>query len=303
MDQVLTQIQNAGRIAVLHREEEVASHAVDSDVDLCVTVEPLSIISAVAPRLRSEGILPILIFHYDRGSYSFFFSNAEGTGGAQVDLLHDPRGLARYGVRTDVLLAKSCAGARWPRVDRLDEALYVLRKRQVKGDLPSVALARDEVMAFGFANAIRRIPQVFGGRAASGVTAALTRTDVRERRTTGLWRSRFMRPSRVLRRCGFWVHVTGDSAQTEARQLSRRMNRLISASTVTDPSLGFLMNNLWRPRLVVSAGGSRVWPRPDVLLGPDDSMPEPGGVTALLVASMHERVLSTFRLESRDTGS
>ena len=54
-----------------------------------------------------------------------------------------------------------------------------------------------------------------------------------------------MRPSRIVRRCGYWAHVTGESAHTDARLLTDHMARLISARFVSDPGLDYLVNNLW----------------------------------------------------------
>ena len=173
LDVVLGSLADYTDMAVLHRERDVANHLVSSDVDLCVSDAPLSIISAAAPTLESHGVLPIMVFHYDRGSYSFFFSNRLGTGAAQVDVLHDPRGAARYGIRTDALLARRVSGIRWPTIEPLDEALYVLRKRLVKADLPRLVQAREQVLALGLDNATRRVPELFGRRAIPTVQAAL----------------------------------------------------------------------------------------------------------------------------------
>src|SRR5690349_7329309 len=106
LDRVLAALCDATSTAVLHREADVAAHAVVSDVDVAVAADPLDVVSTIAPRLEREGVLPILVFHYDRGSYSFFFSNRAATGGAQVDVLRDAKGVGRYGVRTPALLLR-----------------------------------------------------------------------------------------------------------------------------------------------------------------------------------------------------
>src|SRR3954470_6415592 len=121
LERVLGEVQAVTRMAVLHREPDVASHAVSSDVDACIAGDPLLVLASIVPRLEAAGVRTILTFYYDRGSYSFFFSNAEATGGAQVGPLHAPHGAARYGVATTPLLEHSRDGVRWPCLDPLDE--------------------------------------------------------------------------------------------------------------------------------------------------------------------------------------
>ena len=106
-----------------------------------------------------------------------------------IDLVHDNRGVGRYGVRTDQLLARSTPGIRWQRLDALDEALYNLRKRHVKRDSERVVLARHEVVAFGSDRAARRATEIFGRRAAVTVNAVL-RHNSEAPQSDGLWASR-----------------------------------------------------------------------------------------------------------------
>ena len=149
LDAVLRELQDASEIAVLHREDYIAAHMVDSDADLCVSYHPLEIMSVIAPRLAGSGIFLIQVWNYYRCSYTFFFSDSGGQFGAQIDVLHDPKGIGRYGVRTNVLLAKRSTGVRWPRIDELDEALYVLRKRQVKRDVQRVLEVSSSLQGLG----------------------------------------------------------------------------------------------------------------------------------------------------------
>ena len=295
LDQLLSAIDDTCPMAILHRERDIAAHKIQSDVDLCVAEPPLYVISRVIGDLENSGVFLILVFHYDRGSYSLFFANSHGTGGAQVDLVHDPAGAGLYGVRTNTLLARRTTGARWPRADELDEALYVLRKRQVKGDAARIALARRDLMAFGTTRTTRRATDLFVEPAASSVIGDSRRSST-GRSSVALWRSRLMRPSRVRQRCGYWAHVAGSEAPTVARDLAHRMSRLIKTTTATEPSLSFLMNNLWRPRLVISTGVSRGWMHPDTVLESDHQALDDLG--SRLVTSMHMRALRTYKLGS-----
>lgn len=295
LDRVLAEVERVSRMAVLHREAAVVEHLVHSDVDICVGSDPLDVAAAVMPSLRANGVVAILVFNYDRGSYSLFFSDLQGSGGAQVDLIHDPRGVSRYGVRTDALLAAAVPGIRWPRLDSLDEALYTLRKRQVKGDATGEARAREAIGALGAKDVRARADEIFGAQAASDMASVLAGRRAPARSTVTLWRSRALRPSRILRRCGHWAHVVGEPvpATATANALVRQMNRLIStrlASARPAP----VLKHLWRPNLLVTTGRTTTWPLPDTVLASDSGGEPPDGLTRQLVESMHHRVCATF---------
>lgn len=74
------------------------------------------------------------------------------------------------------------------------------------------------------------------------------------------------------------------------------MSRLITATTATDPGLGLLLRNLWRPRLVVSDGHPTIRMHPDATL--DSDWGELDDLTSTLVASMRDRVVRTFKLQA-----
>ena len=296
LDHVLTEIERATPMAVLHREPEVANHSVESDVDICVGADPLAVLATVARPLAKKQVLPILVFNYDRGSYSFFFSDARGEGGAQVDLLHDARGVSRYGVRTPVLLAKSQSGIRWPCTDPLDEALYVFRKRLVKGDSVRVAGAREKVGDFGIERVRRRADEIFSPRGATAVRDSLAGRQVRALDRADVFRSRAMRPSRLFRRCGHWALVAGERPLETVQDLSERMERLVATSTSAYPRLPYLLDHLWRPNLVLTAGTPKSWPHADVVLPSTASGYALADLVSQLVSSMHRRVLTTFNL-------
>ena|SRR5450756_3134414 len=87
VDAVLRELTNASQMAVLNRESDIAAHRVDSDADICVADHPLRIMSVIAPRLVDSGVFLILVWNYDRCSYTFFFSDSSGQSGAQIDVL------------------------------------------------------------------------------------------------------------------------------------------------------------------------------------------------------------------------
>ena len=191
-----------------------------------------------------------------------------------------------------MLLAKRCAGVRWPRIDELDEALYVLRKRQVKRDVSRILEVRSALHGLGIERAVSRSREIFNSRVNAAVVRLLMDERVRLPRTTGIWFSRVMRPTRVSRRCGFWAHVGGDCAATEAAELSRRLDGvLIKAETVADPSLPCLLSHLWRPYLLVSTGKRPAWLHSDAIFETGGEPGQTDVLAARLVASMHRRAL------------
>jgi hypothetical protein len=267
MDDVLCAVESVTSMAILHREAAVASHVVESDVDLCISGHPVQVMAGVARDLAAARGYLVLAWNYDRGSYSFFFSRPDATSGAQIDVVSDDRGRGRYGVRSGAMLASTVPGARWPRVSPMDEALYELRKSQVKGDIARVVEARNTVDALGNRGGIERARVIFSRPAQAAVVAALSDNSARHRTVPPMWLSRLMRPSRLVRRCGFWAVVLDRGLENEARQaVSRFENVLVGARMVAEPSRTCLVRTLWRPLLLVSTARPRLSPRPDVVL-------------------------------------
>lgn len=296
LERVLDEIDSATEMVVLHRERDVAVHEVSSDVDIAIASRPLAVLSVVAPRLEDRGVLPILVFHYDRGAYSFFFSNRDGSGGAQVDVVHDPAGVGRYGFKTDALLANRHDGARWPTTSHLDEALYVLRKRQVKRDMHGLLRARDHADEFDARRLQDRCQAIFSPHAASAVRGALAGRFDHATGTRQVWLSRVMRPSRLTRRCGYWVHLPAGPTEP-AHELARRMSRIVNVR-ITEPRCRAVLRDLWRPRLVVSFGSLPLRFRPDLVIQAGHPV-RVDDLTRELIGAMHQKALRQFRLDRR----
>lgn len=168
------------RTAVLHGEAEIAGGAIPSDIDTVVDAVPDQLIDRLLEQLETDGQSGgetdpsvILRWPYDRQSTTYFFADAGGNLGVQLDLVHDPDGAGRYGFKSGALLDRAEPGARWCRLHPDDEYLYVLRKRQVKRSEAEVArlLARipNEVPEL-----VNRAHQAFRPEAATALETMLT---------------------------------------------------------------------------------------------------------------------------------
>lgn len=121
--------------AILHREADAANGVIDSDVDVAVGRPATEVALNIASAVRHAGVGLALIWPYDSNSLTTFWLTRDCKAGAQLDLLNDPDGEGRYGIRTDAALRRAERGARWLRLPPEIEALYLLSKRWVKGDI------------------------------------------------------------------------------------------------------------------------------------------------------------------------
>lgn len=124
--------------AVLHGEGRVSHGDVSGDVDVAVGVRLSVAIPDLIERLRGRLHL-VMVFPYDLASASTFWATPDGLDGCQIDLLHDPDGRGRYGLRTDEALAIAIPGSRWRRLDDETSRCYLISKRWLKRDVEKLA--------------------------------------------------------------------------------------------------------------------------------------------------------------------
>src|SRR5438552_15767372 len=135
---------SAVRFAVLHKEDLVATEAIESDVDIVVAGDPMAVLGGALPALHGAGLHPVAFWPYDVArTGTIFLATADATEGVQLDMLSDPKGEGKYGVRSAVLLARAVPGLRWPTISREHRLLYLLRKRSVKRAMVSLAGVRE----------------------------------------------------------------------------------------------------------------------------------------------------------------
>jgi hypothetical protein len=265
------------RFALLHNEDRLAAGETPTDVDVIVHRPVDQALRGAVAQLHRRGLRPILVWPYDVGSLTVFLSDATANEGLQLDLLSDPAGHGKYGLRTAEVLRASVAGARWPVLDPLDALVYQLRKRSIKGQGARVAELlenapfttrdiRDRGRHILSPHAAYQLAALLGGRGAVAPASA----------AAGLERMR-----RLVRRAvlpiGFWAHLPDPAARAVAARIAERLDRIVvRADVVPGPStaaaarwyLRRVAPVRWRPGIVISVGGATPRPAPDLTVGP-----------------------------------
>lgn len=285
---------------VLHGEAEIASGKVTTDVDIAVGWPPDRTVRAIAPALRAAHVHLIVVWSYDPGVLTTFWCDATGERGVELDMLFDPSGRNRYGLRSVPLVSACETGARWPRPDPLDELVYLLRKRQVKGQADRfealLARARDIGMEVVLARAEEALePAAFRLLCMAMTSGHAVPESVR----------RFRHPlhyvQRLRRSAGFWAHLGGVEGST-AWEVARRLGAVLAGASVLDLScrpvalwcravagpsaLRTIMLGRLRPWVVLSTGCLPRWPHPDLVIEETASVDE---LCAHVVAAMERR--------------
>lgn len=125
---------------LLHGRHLVEGNQAFSDVDLVVGEPPASLVMRTFDSWATRGLTPILLWPYSvGGSASVFLSNADASGGVQLDMLYDVNGRDVYGVRSGELLAHVSHVERYPEVDEPAALVYLWQKRLVKGEADRLA--------------------------------------------------------------------------------------------------------------------------------------------------------------------
>jgi len=291
------------RWAVLHGEDALARGHTDSDIDLVVDRNPLSLYAELVPRLMSNGLHPIGVVVYDIGAAALFLLEADLRGRVQLDLIHDPRGHGRLGLRTDPLLESAAEGAKWPRVSSTDSRLYQAAKRVWKRDLESLSRLAAEITPEDMSLYRRRARTVFATpqRTACVIEALEHRrlprfTQTFEHRLLSLRRY----AARLAKPAGHWIHVddVNDSVVTEIHKALQHalpyvdVGRLGADWRSRLAALVRIECKRRKPALLVSTG-RLTWPfRPDVVLSRADASPQ------AVVRAMEHRTLRLLGLST-----
>ncbi len=104
------------RFALLHGADRLSGGEV-SDVDLVVAEDPVSVVQRAAVSWQTRGLVPVVLWPYDiGGTATVFLATPDASEGVQLDLLHDPEGVGKYGVKSGALLASATQAAALPTV-------------------------------------------------------------------------------------------------------------------------------------------------------------------------------------------
>ena len=213
---------------VLHDEELVGTTALDSDVDIAVDRRADEVLQRLEAGLTREEIVVALIWPYDvGGGASCFFARRDGSGGAQVDMLYDPHGRGRYGLRTSQIIADRKQGARYPVPQQLDRLLYTVVKSRLKGEFDEVRAEIKRVEAVFSRNAGEtRAQQLFSPAIASLLRELFDDREAPQTARPIRWiRSVPRIAMRIRRPIGYWVEIVGPATQAEdlAKKLEARI--------------------------------------------------------------------------------
>ena len=200
--------------AVIHGEERIGTPELVSDVDIVIDRPFGAVVTAAASRLKSYGLVTALAWPYDvGGTASLFVATADGVHGSQIDLLYDPAGKGRYGLRSNVLLGARGPGSWFPIISALDRDLYLLRKARCKGrtEVAEEIVAKLEIGGMKLP-ARRRAQEVFSRRAARDVVDDLERRPERPSIAGARILTNARRfANRIAHPIGFWVELVGPS--------------------------------------------------------------------------------------------
>lgn len=291
---------------MLHGWAQLEAGVPFGDIDVVVDIPPRDLLLRIGLRLADRGAWPVLLWPYDvGGSASLFLMNPTATGGAQIDMLHDPRGRGRYGLRSrEFQIDETIVPAR---VRPVDELVYLAAKRLRKAQMDQLADVRAQAVAVGaeFNRAFDRL--VASPSLARSFGQALPKKV--PIRWAGEVADRAVRlAERLTRPVGFWVHSHDPAI---ARDLADRFSRVLTSRGELLPSgpgrraawyLTSVAPLRWRAGLFVSWGplDTYIGPQPDLIL-PVRDLNDPSRAAASTVQAMCARMLRTTGSTQRDS--
>ena len=240
------------RFAVLHDEKAVALRTVSSDIDIVVGIPGRRVIESSRRVIEESGLIPVVIWPYNYGGLTVFLITRTADRGVQLDMLFDPDGRGRYGLRSEAAIRSSREGIRWPVLDRDIELAYLLRKRHLKGDsatlkeLLTVARQRwqsglpDHVEDALSSVAARQIASLVAGRLDKNAGPG-----ARHRIQNG---PRVL--NRIARPIGFWVEISGVGRDGEAQELVGKFGNILPHVGCSPRPEAFNKNLFWWARQV-----------------------------------------------------
>ncbi len=268
--------------ALLHREADLLSGDVASDVDMAVGEPPRRLLTRSVGRLHEAGLHPVVVWEYDvGGTATVFLSTGDAHDGVQLDLLFDPEGHGKYGVRTEAVIGAAQQGERWPCADPHGELAYLIRKRQVKGDRLRLAELVEQAQSLPAAAFDEAVRTTLSDPAKTDVLAMVReRSSQGRRRSPAYWALATQRLGRrVFHPIGCWAELEGEGADQQSRALAARFGRFLLRGTASARPAGRpaqarwwvadVAPVRWRAGLHVSWGVATPLISPDVSISTD----------------------------------
>jgi hypothetical protein len=240
--------QSDMRWALVHGRRQ--STQVVSDIDIAVADVGRRGWIALLDRLAERGLQPVLVWPYDVNSVSIFLGSRSLTQGVQLDILQDPRGGSKYGLRTDAALDHAELENGMPVLTDVDSWLYNVRKQSLKRQNSRLArLIADQPAPTE--QLVARAAELFSSFACTQVVGLLHGKSTRRRQVSpGHEAIRAVRRLRTA--AGTWIHITDGSAAL-AEDIASRLGRFVVRSEAMRwPPGGYGVTALKSARLAVT---------------------------------------------------
>lgn len=291
----LAGLMEAGvRFAVLHGYEQLETDRI-SDIDVVVAQDPRAVIRETERYWREAGLVPIIVWPYDIGAtVALFLTTRDAREGVQLDMLYDPEGIGRYGVRSDVLLRFVEERPLAPVVDQAARLLYLWQKRTAKDEIDRLDSLRREAIGIGRDRLESMSREITGSvSSARGLIGSEIVTSPRRRPAVMARLSRLVK--RLRRPTGAWVHVRLDEVGSElAGRLSRHLVIVRSGNLppLLRQALWYLVDVApvrYRPGIFISVGQ-----QPRFVVAPDFEIVtnHPDQAAAELVEALTKRTMA-----------
>lgn len=277
-----------------------------SDVDLAVAIPPAVLLPLLARAFAEQGLHVIVDWNYDvGGATTLMLSTHDAAEGVQLDLLCDADGVGMDGLMTPWILQQRELSGRWPSTNPMHELLYLIRKRDRKGDATAIRTLVERARRDHPRERLRvEAFKIFRGPVARRVCGLLdgASPDSRDRRAAAStarlarWRQRLQHP------VGFWAeYETCAGTDADVRTVAETFGRFMPYARAgrrppgTAASLPWYARDVapvrWRPGLFTSwvpAETQRTILQPDLVIGHGASQQE---IQCRIVAAMEARVM------------
>jgi hypothetical protein len=215
--------------AFLHGETEVAVGTVRGDLDLVVSEPALQCLRRARHHLADEGLCILSAWANDvGGTGAVCIADRRGEAGVQLDLLYDPRGAGKFGIRTTRAMKRTVKGERWPTLPDIERLLYVARKGQLKGDRMRTARTLTALREHDPAQVDQVLQWLFSFRPRLELRRLLAgRGPLPGGRRLSHLRSLWRYADRMRAPAGHWVEVYGDGSAAIGSSLADRLEPLM----------------------------------------------------------------------------